>query len=294
MPVAGRGIFYSAFGRYITVLSHRIARMRDAAPAPADQRRSRTSGIERAVQIMDALRDKGEPMTGYELAKAIGAPISTIYTLLEELSVRDMLTRYQDGRVWLGARLHHYGLAYARNLDLMTVATHEMNNLARIGNECVQICGRDRDMMVVLGMVEGAGHFNVSSRIGTRVPLNWTASGRLLVGHMAEDECAAFFMKNARPSPTGRAVTDPVELARSAKDAFGKRVAIQIGESDFSVACIAAPIRDGEGACIATLSLVVPEARARDQVEHYVQLVQQAALKIENGLGVSHPDHAAV
>ena len=134
MPVAGRGIFYSAFGRYITVLSHRNARMRDAAPAPADQRRSRTSGIERAVQIMDALRDKGEPMTGYELAKAIGAPISTIYTLLEELSVRDMLTRYQDGRVWLGARLHHYGLAYARNLDLMTVATHEMNNLARIGN----------------------------------------------------------------------------------------------------------------------------------------------------------------
>lgn len=267
--------------------------MLDAAPASSDQRRSRTSGIERAVQIMDALRDKGEPMTGYELAKAIGAPVSTIYTLLEELSIRDMLTRYQDGRVWLGPRLHHYGLAYARNLDLLTVATHEMNDLSRVTSECVQICGRDGDMMVVLAMAEGPGHFNVSSRVGTRVPLNWTASGRLLVGHMTEDACAAFFLKNAKPSPTGRAVTNAAELARSAKEAFGKRASVQIGESDFSVACIAAPIRDGAGDCVATLSIVLPEARAHEQAEHFIRLVQQSALKIENDLGFAHIDPIA-
>lgn len=262
--------------------------MPDVHTAPGESRRSRTSGIERAIQIMDALRDRGEPMTGYELAKAIGAPISTIYTLLEELSVRDMLTRYQDGRVWLGSRLHHYGLAYARNLDLLTLATHEMNDLSRQANECVQICGRDGDMMVVLAMVEGPGHFNVTSRVGTRVPLNWTASGRLLVGHMDQDACVAFFRKSARPSPTGRAVTDPLELARSARDAFGKRVAVQIGESDFSVACIAAPIRNGAGDCVATLSVVIPETRAQERAEDYIRMVQQSALKIEHDLGYAH------
>ena len=264
--------------------------MPETPNAQAPLRRARTSGIERAIQIMDALRDRGESMTGYELAKAIGAPVSTIYSLLDELASRDMLTRYPDGRVWLGPRLHHYGLAYARTLDLLTVATHEMNELCRITNECVQICGRDGDMMVVLAMAEGPGHFNVSSRVGTRVPLNWTASGRLLVGHMPEDACAAFFLKYAKPSPTGRAVTSASELARSAKDAFGKRASIQIGESDFSVACIAAPIRNGAGECIATLSVVLPEARAHDQADHYIRLVQQSALKIENDLGFAHGD----
>ena len=41
--------------------------------------------------------------------------------------------RYAIGAalIWLGARLYHYGLAYARSLDFMSVATHEMHDLCR-------------------------------------------------------------------------------------------------------------------------------------------------------------------
>lgn len=256
----------------------------DAIPT---NRRSRTSGIERTVQILDALRDRGEAMTGYELAKAIGAPISTVYALIEELVSRDLLIR-AEGSVWLGPRLHHYGLAYARTLDLQTVATLEMNTLSRKVKECVQICGRDGDMMVVLGMVEGPGHFKVTSRVGTRVPINWTASGRLLVGHLEREARVAVFRSSARPSPTGRAVTDPDALAEAAGEAFEKRVAVQIGESDFSVACIASPIRDHDGACAATISIVLPEFRAEKEPERYAAAVKAAAERIEHRLGWSH------
>jgi DNA-binding IclR family transcriptional regulator len=259
------------------------------ARAVNTKRRSRTSGIERTVQVLDALRDRGEAMTGYELAKAINAPISTIYALIEELASRDLLI-HDNGGVWLGPRLHHYGLAYARTLDLQTVAMHEMNALSRKVKECVQICGRDGDMMVVLAMVEGPGHFKVTSRVGTRVPLNWTASGRLLVGHLAHGACATFFRDSAQPSPTGRAVTDPDALAKAAGEAFAKRIAVQIGESDFSVACIAAPIRDLHGACAATISVVLPEFRAQKEPERYATAVQAAAERIEHRLGWSHAE----
>lgn len=251
-------------------------------------RKSRTSGIDRSLQIFDTLREKEDAMTGYELAKAIGAPISTVYTLLDELSARDLLSRHPDGRVWLGSRLHHYGLAYARKLDLLTVASREMSALALATNECVQICGRDDGMMIVLGMIEGPGHFKVMSRVGTRVPLNWTASGRLLVGHMPKDECVAFFRRSAKPSPTGRAVTDPKVLAKAASDAYARRAAVQYGESDFSVACIASPIRNAQGECVATLSVVVSEAKARQMSKSLIEQVQQSTLKIEMDLGIRH------
>jgi DNA-binding IclR family transcriptional regulator len=48
-----------------------------------------------------------------------------------------------------------------------------MHGLSREVAKTVQIC--DRDHMVVLAMSECPGHFRVTSRIGTRVPLNWTA-----------------------------------------------------------------------------------------------------------------------
>ncbi|MBP0575829.1 helix-turn-helix domain-containing protein, partial [Mycobacterium tuberculosis] len=78
----------------------------------------------------DHLQATGTPATAYELAKATGAPLSTVYVLVDDLVDKGLLDRQADGTVWLGPRLYHYGLSYARNLDLLTVATHEMHELS--------------------------------------------------------------------------------------------------------------------------------------------------------------------
>lgn len=253
-----------------------------ATPAP---RRSRVGAIDRVLQILDHLQAAGVPATAYELAKATGAPISTIYVTVDDLVEKRLLDRLPGGAVWLGPRLHHYGLSYARNLDLLTVATHEMHELSHAVGETVQICGRDGDHMVVLAMAEGVGHFQITSRVGTRALLNWTASGRLLVGHLPEEERLAIFARSAVASPTGRAETDARRLARAAERCLAERLSIQAGESDYSVACIAAPIRDQDGACTATISIVVPEHKVTQQDPDLVAAAQAAAARIEDRLG---------
>jgi DNA-binding IclR family transcriptional regulator len=251
----------------------------------AEPRRVRVSGIDRVLQILDHLQTTGVPATAYELAKAIGAPLSTVYALVDDLVDKGMLDRTGEGVVWLGARLYHYGLSYARNLDVLTVATHEMYELSHAVGETVQICGRDGHHMVVLAMVEGDGHFQVTSRVGTRVPLNWTASGRLLVGHLSDAERRALFRACAKASPTGRAETDEKILADTSRHCFAEGLSIQAGESDYSVACIAAPIRDHRGACLATISIVVPEFKVAQPEPDLVAAVKASARRIEERLG---------
>ena len=125
-----------------------------------------------------------KPVGAYAVAKAVGAPLSTVYVIIEDLVEKRLLQRRNDGTVWLGPRLYHYGLAYAQSLDFLNIATHEMQDLCREVEETIQICGRDGDHMVVMAMADGPGHFRVTSKVGSRVPLNWTASGRLLLGHL--------------------------------------------------------------------------------------------------------------
>jgi DNA-binding IclR family transcriptional regulator len=257
----------------------------DPAASPGGPRRSRTSGIDRALQILDHLQKEGRPATAYEIARAVRAPLSTVYVIVDDLVAKELLDRTDGGLLWLGPRLYHYGLSYARSLDLLNVAVHEMHELARGSGETVQVCGRDGDDMVVLAMEEGLDHFQVTSRVGTRSPLNWTASGRLLVGHLPEAERLAIFGRSATASPTGRAETDREKLASSAAAALEQGVSIQAGESDFSVACIAAPIRDGQGACRATISIVVPDVKVRQKDPDLVALVKESARRIESRLG---------
>jgi DNA-binding IclR family transcriptional regulator len=245
------------------------------------------SGIDRALQVLDHLLETGEPSGPYAIAKAIGVPLSTAYSIVGDLVGKDLLSRRSDGSVWLGPRLHHYGLAYARSLDFLSEASREMHDLCRAVGETVQICGRDADHMVVLAMADGPGHFRVTSRIGTRVPLNWTASGRLLVGHLPEKERLAVFRRCARASPTGKAETDPAALARESREALARRLSIQVGVSDFWMACIAAPICDRAGACLATISIVLPEQKAAADGARLGIAVQAAAERVEKALGAS-------
>ena len=254
----------------------------EAAPAG---RRGRTSGIDRSLQILDFLSGRGRPATAYEIAKAIGAPLSTVYALVDDLSERGLLSRPQEKLVWLGPRVMRYGLAYESRMDMLTEAKHEMGRLSRALGEAVQICYRDEDLMVVAAMSDGEGHFRVSSDVGTRVPLNWTASGRLLVGHLPDREREAFFRAIARPSPTGLAETDPAVLARQAGADFRRRLAVQMGASDFAVACIAAPIRNAAGECTMTISIVLAEQKAQANLERYGDAVRAAAGRVERALG---------
>lgn len=234
---------------------------------------------------MDALTESQQAMTAYELAKAAKAPVSTIYRLIDELVDREMLSRTETGAVWLGPRLMRYGLVYRAHMDLFTEARREISRLCQRTGETVQVCGRDGDMMVVLAMADGGGHFRVTSDVGTRVPLNWTASGRLLLGHLPEAERLAAFQSATRPSETGMADTDPARLSAQSRDDFDANVAIQISNSEYSVACIAAPIRDVAGSCVLTISLVLSEQRAKEKRDELVRQVQASALAVERAMG---------
>ena len=257
----------------------------DDKPMEIQSKRARVSGIERSVQIMDLLSELGHPVSAYEIAKTVGAPVSTIYAIVAELQARDLLTRTPDNTIWLGPKLLRYGIAYEAKMDLLGEAKHEMVRLAHETGETVQVCFRDEGYMTVVAMVDGVGHFRISSDVGTRVPLNWTASGRLLLGHLPADQCVAAFAAFSKPSPTGLAETDPKLLAAQASKDFSDRLAVQLGASEFAVACIAAPVRDETGACSATISIVLSEAKARSDLDTYANAVRRSAETIERNLG---------
>lgn len=64
-------------------------------------RRARVSGIDRALQVIDHLYETGSPAGVYAIAKAVKAPLSTVYVIVDDLVEKNMLTRQADGSIWL-------------------------------------------------------------------------------------------------------------------------------------------------------------------------------------------------
>lgn len=248
-------------------------------------RKPRTSGVERAFQVLECMVELGESATAYQVAKTIGAPLSTIYESIALLEKMDVLAKYGgEGKYFLGPRLLIYGLAYQRHLQADEVYRREADALSHFTGENVQICIRDGDHVVVAAVADGGDQFQISSRTGTRTPLNWNASGILLLGHMAAEERAEFF-RRARPSPTGKAIVDPTQLEKNCREAWERGWYVQAAESDFAVSCIAAPVLNPLHECVATISLVVPEMTAMQKGRELAGLAVASARNVEKHLG---------
>lgn len=247
--------------------------------------RSRMSGLLRATQVLDRLVIEGKATSAYDLAKAIRAPVSTIYGVVEALVQAGLLERDDAGAVWFGSRMYHYGLAYGRNVDLLREARAEMRKLVHDLGETVQLCARHDGVVVIQDMAEASRNLRVSSRIGAQVPLNWSVSGRFFLAHLPQHEQIELFRRYAVPSATGRAPMDPKEFVALTDEARRLGYATQLSGTDEGIACVAAPILNASGICEMTISIIMPELRVRESLDRFATAAREAAARVEARVG---------
>jgi DNA-binding IclR family transcriptional regulator len=237
----------------------------------------RARGLDRAFEILNYLRELRRPARPNEIAVGIKAPKSTTYELVGLMLKAGML-EYADkeGRVFLGRKLYFLGLAYQSQFDLTRECRSYLDELAETTRETSQLCMLDGNKYTVAMMCEGARPFRISSDVGERIPIPWTASGRLLVSHMSDEEIVAFIPKEDFVLPSGARLEHKAFLAevhKARQDGFFSFDSL----ADNFTHCFAAPVYQGEAVCAATLCLIAPREDAARNHARYREVLSAAA-----------------
>ena len=103
-------------------------------------------------------------------------------------------------------------MAYRGQVDLLRDGSQIVEELRDATGETVQLSVLENDMMLVLLKEEGSRSIRIISRVGSRVPVNWAAAGRLLVSDLDDATLGALLKRSVRQSPTGRSITDVPKL----------------------------------------------------------------------------------
>ncbi len=245
----------------------------------------RTRGLDRAFEILEFLRVKRQPLRPNEIASEIGAPRSSVYELVNLLLSHGMLD-YQggDGRVFLGRRLYFLGTAYAEQFDLMRECDRMLVRLAEETRETAQMCLLEGRKYTVAMMREGIRPFRISANVGELVPIPWTASGRLLVSHLTDQEILDLIPQKDFVRPNG-AHFAPADFIAQVRQAGRDGYFTFNSEVENFTHCFAVPIHQADGACIATLCLVAPREDGLRNRESYLHALRNAAGEISEKLG---------
>ena len=244
----------------------------------------RARGLERAFEILEFLAQQRCGMRVNEIAVRMEAPRSSVYELVNLLIGRGILEyRGEEGMVYLGRKLYLLGLAYQEEFDLLRESDSVLTSLAEATRETAQLCMLDGNKYTVAMMKEGVRPFRISSSVGERVPIPWTASGRLLLSHLDDGQILELVPAEDFQLPNGDWLATSAFIAEVRKAGADGYFTFQSIVDSFTQ-CFAVPVRDRKERCIATLCLVTPREDGLRNRDRYLECLLNSARDLSSRL----------
>lgn len=207
------------------------------------------SSVLKVFALLDVLATARKPVRLSELARMVGGERATVYQRLVTLVEAGWVEQTEDGsfRLTMHAALLANAALEQANLGARTVPI--LQSLVDETSETASLAVLDGDEACIVQRVESEGVLRAELKVGARLALDSTASGRILAAFAPAEK-----LRRWREASVALPPDEILERAR--KDKY----VVSGGKMEGILAC-AAPVFEASGRCIAALSLVGPLPR---------------------------------
>jgi IclR family acetate operon transcriptional repressor len=163
-----------------------------------------------------------------------------------------------------------------------------METLARQSNESVSLGVLNAGSVLFVQRIESPSILRADIRLGSRMPLHASASGKALLAGMTDEEVGEL-LPESLPTTARRTVRQLPVLLSELRDIRERGYAAQVEEFVDGIAALAAPVYDASGRVLAALSIAGPSGRFDEK--SWARLLLPAATQMSQlcGYYVHHP-----
>ncbi|MBK3333302.1 IclR family transcriptional regulator [Persephonella atlantica] len=161
----------------------------------------------------------------------------------------------------LGIKNFEVGYSYLSHVDIRNIARPYLQYLGEKFQENVYLAVRSGFEVVYIDSYEVSRPVVVKSRVGRLLPLYASASGKVHLADMDEDELEEFFREEKLVPYTKNTITDKDKLLEHIKLVREQGYAVDDEEWEEEVRCLSVPVRDHTGRVTAAVTLSAPSWR---------------------------------
>jgi len=262
--------------------------------AETGKRKYNIIALQRGLRLLQLFAQSERGLTTMQVARLTGLPVSTAHRFLVNLESSGFLNCSASGVYHLGLACFAVGQAALGQLDIRRLSLPYLLDLNQQTRETIHLTVRHGLTAVYVEKIDSPEHLRIHSRIGAAVPLYCTAVGKVMLAYMPDQEREQVLrqldLKRMTANTAGSLQELQTELQRVRKNGY----ACDLEEHELHIRCIAAPIRNHEGAVQSSLSITAPVVRMPvTRLRQLAPLIQEAGLRISTDLGyragITHP-----
>ncbi len=216
----------------------------------------------RGLSILEAVADSTDPVPLKHLTALLGIDRSSVFRLANTLKRRRFLASPSGRKDYiLGPSIWRLSRKYGQNM-LITLCREQLRSLSGKTGETAHLAVREGTHALFIDHCAPTNRIvTVLGQTGELVPLHCAAHGKALVADLGVAELRALFGSATLPAHTARTIGSVAELAKVCTRTRARGFAIDDGEDVEEVRCVAAPIRDEDGAIVASIGISAPMTR---------------------------------
>ncbi|MFG3199936.1 IclR family transcriptional regulator [Streptomyces sp. NPDC048208] len=215
--------------------------------------------VRRAIDILEFIA-RG-PRTQTEVGDHLGVHRSTALRILESLTDGGLARRLPDGRYAVGHRLAGLAQLALEQFGLKEIAAGHLRALGEHSGHTVHLAALEGEIVYV-DKVDPVDGVRLYSQIGRPVTLHTAGVAKAILAHVPRASAEALLATCDFAPHTGTTITDPAAYRKALDETRARGFAVDDGEYEDYVNCVAVPVRDSGGEVIAAVSVTALKAKA--------------------------------
>jgi IclR family acetate operon transcriptional repressor len=205
-----------------------------------EERSGGIQSLDRAFALLELMAAAGGEVALSDLAHRSGLPLPTVHRIARTLLASGYLRQLPSRRYALGPRL--IGLGESASRVLGTWARPQLADLVESTGETANMAMLDGDHVVYVAQVPSRHSVRMFTEVGRRVPVHCTGVGKAVLSQLAPAEVSELLARTGMPAQTTQTITDPELFADELSRIRERGYAVDDGEQEAGVRCIAVPL----------------------------------------------------
>jgi DNA-binding IclR family transcriptional regulator len=215
-----------------------------------------TQAVDRAADLLALIVESSGPRTFTSLIEQAGLAKSTGSRLLQALERHRLVQRDRAGAFRPGALFAMYAVRNDIGGDFVELAMPVLDRIGGQTGETVNLAVPRGDVVVQIAQVDSAYVLGTTNWVGVAVPAHCTALGKVFYAHGTMQLPAGPLERRTPHTITGR-----TEFQRQLAAVLRRGYAVAREELEPGLVAVASPVRAGDGAVVAAISVSGPTAR---------------------------------